>query len=276
MIPGYCSSCSGLFRMMASCPDPAKLNSEDTLQSILEYTWAFASVLPLFINVGQALYFLGWRSSRTIFMILAMVLHGMINEKGLKRWLAERRPDLSCAGGYGLPSGHSGFAMGLAAWLVLEMVLLHDRVPFKKGFGYKLMTFSYLIMAPLIPISRVFLHYHSVKQIIWGSVVGIVLYSVFFYMMLVIVNKNEGRFWSRLTRGLRRRGIMQENILGFAGLNGEILMNDVEKTANQEDGEEKELKVVLPLKADVRDLLWKKVDYGDESHRDSVDLGKIY
>lgn len=276
MIPDYCNTCSGLFRKMASCPNPAILHGDDTFQSILEYIWAFASVLPLFINVGQLLYLFASRSSRTIFMVIAMVLHGMINEKGLKRWLAESRPYGSCASGYGLPSGHSGFAIGLAAYLVLEMVLLHDKVPFKKGFGYKFMTISYLIVAPLIPISRVFLNYHSVKQIIWGSIVGIALYSLFFYMMLAIVNKNEGKFWSGLTRGLRRRGIMQENILGFVGENGEILMNDVKKTPNQEDGEEKEMKIVLPLKDNVKDSLWKKVDYNEGSHNESVDLGKIF
>jgi len=254
---------------MASCPNPDIVNGEDQFQAILEYFWAFASVLPLFINLGQALYLVWSRSSRNIFIIIAMLLHGFINERGIKRILAESRPFGSCATSYGLPSGHSGFASGLATWLILEMILLHDKVPFKKGTGYKLMTWAYLVIAPFIPISRVYLNYHSVKQIIWGTITGIVMYTAFFYMMLWIVQKDEGRFWSSLTRRLRHNKIMEENILGFVSSNGQILLNDFEAyelTADQENGgknklstlSETEVKILLPLKSSGKGCLGKK------------------
>jgi len=260
MRPDYCDSCTDPFKMMAACPDPAILHGPDLFQAILEYIWAYASLLPLFINIGQGVYLLGWRSSRTIFMAIAMVLHGWVNTHILKKAFAESRPADSCAPGYGLPSGHSGFAIGLAAWLILEMVLLHDKVPFKRGKGYKLMTILYLMVAPLIAISRVFLHYHSMKQIVWGAVTGIVMYSAWFLVMLMIVSKNEGRFWSELTRGLRQRKIIEENLLGYETANGEVLMSDHEKVPNQEedDSENKELKVVLPLKEGIRKFVWKR------------------
>jgi len=251
MTPDYCNTCSYIFKKMASCPNPAILNGEDQFQAYLEYFWAFASVLPLFINLGQALYFFGFRSTRNIFIILAMVLHGLINERGIKRMLAESRPYGSCATSYGLPSGHSGFASGLATWLVLEMVFLHDNVPFKKGNGYKLMTWAYLVMAPFIPISRYYLNYHSIKQCIWGTLTGIVMYGFFFFLMMVIVEKDEGRFWSSLTRRLRHSKVIEENMLGFVGSNGQILLNDVEATPNQENEGYKapEMKILLPSKS---------------------------
>ena len=261
--------------MMAACPNPAILHGPDLFQAFLEYTWAYASILPLIINIVQGIYFLGWRSSRTLFMVIAMVLHGWINTHILKKAFAESRPADSCTGGYGLPSGHSGFAIGLAMWLVLEMVLLHDKVPFKKGKGYKLMTILYLMVAPVISISRVYLHYHSMKQILWGAVTGIVIYSAWFLVMLVIVNKNEGKFWSGLTRGLRHRGIMEENILGFSESNGEVLMNDIEKRPDQEGGEDQELKVVLPLKESIRNLIWKR-GKSQGSNKTTMDPSEVY
>jgi len=264
--------------MRAACPDPAILHGPDLFQAFLEYTWAYASILPLFINIGQGIYFLGWRSSRTIFMAIAMVLHGWINTHILKKAFAESRPADSCTGGYGMPSGHSGFAIGLAMWLIWEIVLLHDKVPFKKGKGYKLMTLLYFFMAPLISISRVYLHYHSMKQILWGAVTGIVIYSAWFFVMLAIVNKNEGKFWGRLTKGLRNRKIMEENLLSFETLNGESLLGDIEKSPNQEENENsevQELKVVLPLKEGIRNWIWKR-GKKQESNKTTMDPSEVY
>jgi len=138
-----------------------------------------------------------------------------LNDIILKRIFAEHRPIGACSTSYGFPSGHSTFTASWLTWLLLEWFLFHERVPFKKGkIYYFLLTFG-IIVTPLIPISRYYLNYHSVKQICFGLLTGFLCALVYFTIIVTLIHLNEGHFWSkRVTRALKKIKFT-ENILHY-------------------------------------------------------------
>jgi len=274
----YCETCNPILKRFASCPNEVRYPSGgDSWDAFVEFIWVFASVLPYFVNIGFAICLIFARSSRLLWMFGAIGFQSLVNEHFLKRILAENRPYGACSSSYGLPSGHSSFTSALATWLILEWVVLHDKVPFKKSPFYKAITISYLLFSPLIPISRHYLNYHTIKQIFCGLATGVLFSAVSFYLMVVILHKNEGTYWSSFMRKFNLKLRIEEDILLYKSENGEMLLHEIQDGTlpDQENGDGlsvKKIYIILPLKESIRDMLWKSNKKTPFDGRKSLDL----
>jgi len=260
----YCTTtCNIIFKRLASCPNPKQYPSGDFSDVFVNYLWVFASVLPYIINIGFVFYLVFARSSRVLFLFGALAIQNTLNEHVIKKILAESRPIGACSESYGLPSGHSSFAAGLATWLILELIVLHERVPFKKDKIYKMMAMLYIMISPLIPISRHYLNYHSIKQIWCGVFAGIFFSMLTFYLMMTLMYKNEGKYWSGLMRRINQKLKFEENILMFKSESRELLLNEIESDCGenpdqQEEGLiEQKVDIILPLRDHFRSMFFK-------------------
>jgi len=207
------------------------------------------------------------RTSRVVFVLFNLAIIQLINELLLKKVLAESRPHGSCSSSYGLPSGHSAFAASFITWLVLEWIMFHDKVPFKTYRFHVIMRTMAIIAIPLIPISRYFLNYHTVKQICLGILVGALCAAIHFLIVTAIIHRNEGKFWSTKMIIILKKIGFKDNFLII-----EVI--EEMQLAKQEDFEAqrtavKEQKIILPLREPIRRLIWKNYVPIDDTKQSS-------
>jgi len=144
-----------------------------------------------------------------------------------------------------------------------------------------------IIVTPIIPISRYFLRYHSVKQIYYGLLTGFICATAYFCMIVAIIHINEGKFWGHRVTNILKKVKFTENILHFEEAEPitnqesvkELAKKPVKETPEgvsldqqvdqesfvgtpspKEDTEsqievKKELRIVLPLREGVRRLI---------------------
>ncbi len=63
-----------------------------------------------------------------------------------------------------MPSGHSSGTASLCVFLILEFIYLKNKDFIAlKTLKYKIETYLFLIMSPLVPYSRIYLNYHTVN-----------------------------------------------------------------------------------------------------------------
>jgi len=192
----YCNTCFSLFKILDSCPRSSVFKDGNSLEDTLEGIWVASSVLLVIIYIAIGLWTFVRRTSRAFFLLLILILQIILNEVILKRIFAQARPIGACATSYGLPSGHSAFAACLATWLLLEFIMFHDKVPFKKTKVYLFLRNISILIIPLIPISRYYLNYHTIEQICFGILSGCVFPTVLFFIKISIIHRDDGKFYS--------------------------------------------------------------------------------
>lgn len=261
----YCDSCFFIFKLLDSCPRSRIFNEGDFSDIFFEIVWLISSLLPPIIYAGLLLFTIFRRTSRVAFFLFNLAIIQLLNELILKRIVAESRPHGACSTSYGLPSGHSAFAASLITWLLLEWIMFHEKVPFKTFRYHVVLRTMALLAIPLIPVSRYFLNYHTVKQIGLGIATGTVCAMIHFMIVTAIIHRNEGKFWSsRMIVILKKIGF-KDNFLIIE------VIDDVEY-AKQEDIEAqrevvKQYKVTLPLREPIRRMFWKPYVVVDDSSK---------
>jgi membrane-associated phospholipid phosphatase len=264
----YCNSCFFLFKLFDSCPRSHIFTEGNFSDIFLEIIWLTSSLLLPIIYASLVLFTIFRRTSRVVLVLFSLAIQQLLNELILKRIIAESRPHGACSTSYGLPSGHSAFAASFFTWLMLEWILFHDKVPFKKARFHVVLRTLALIAFPLIPVSRYFLNYHSVKQICLGVLVGSVCAVIHFAIVIAIIHRNEGKFWSsRMIIILKKIGFKDNFLI--------IEVIEDKEYAKQEDFEAqktavKEHKITLPLREPIRRLFWKPYVIADQSSSGST------
>lgn len=184
----HCHSCISILKGLESCPRAHILETGEFVQVGLEYLWVVSSALPFLICAAIAVHAFTKKTSRG-FLILTNILLQQVMCAALKKYIAQHRPELACSTSYGYPSSHSGFTASLAVWLILEARLLHNKVHFKSSSTYAYMRNGFVLFAPLIPVSRYFLNYHSFEQICVGLLCGTLITIPYFIMMHKILSQ---------------------------------------------------------------------------------------
>jgi len=178
----HCGSCLTLLKGLESCPRTHIFENGELLEVGLELIWVLSSVIPYLISVAILVHAFTKKTSRG-FLILTNLLLQQIMCAVLKKYIQQHRPIGACSTTYGYPSSHSGFTASLAVWLILEAILIHEKAHFKSAKTYAHMRNAFVCFAPLIPISRYFLNYHSLEQIVVGIIVGTMVTVPYFIMM---------------------------------------------------------------------------------------------
>ncbi|CAA9963913.1 PgpB Membrane-associated phospholipid phosphatase [Pyrenophora teres f. maculata] len=103
----------------------------------------------------------------------------------LKRYIKEERPREMHGKGYGMPSSHAQFVSFFSVTLALFLLFRHvphptdTHTPFSLG-GRFLLSVLALVCAGAVAVSRIYLSYHTPKQVTVGCAAGAVFALVWF------------------------------------------------------------------------------------------------
>ena len=95
-----------------------------------------------------------------------------------------------------MPSGHSNFAFCLVFWYVLETIYTSRQAAFRKTLSFRVERFLVLTFGIITPYSRVFLNYHSEKQVLVGATIG-TLNALFCFFVFRKLMRNPNSFLSK-------------------------------------------------------------------------------
>ncbi|KAI9742071.1 MAG: hypothetical protein M1834_000461 [Cirrosporium novae-zelandiae] len=142
----------------------------------------------------------------------------------LKRWIREERPKQMYGKGYGMPSSHSQFVVFFSLSLALFLLFRHAPHPSTTHtpttlLERLLLSILAFIAAAAVAASRVYLNYHTPKQVFVGAVAGAV--SAGFWFIFTTYLRRAGwidwgldTYWARM---LRMRDLVVSEDLAHAG-----------------------------------------------------------
>ncbi|KAG8199408.1 hypothetical protein JTE90_000276 [Oedothorax gibbosus] len=146
---------------------------------------ALTSLCPLALIISFATLILFRRDLHTIAFFAGIVLNEAINWI-CKHSIKELRP---CHGReilyseYGMPSNHAQFMWFFASYMAFFLLIrLHhgnSTHPLENAWKY-IATIIVVCVATIVTYSRIYLQYHTWNQVMWGSILGIVLGSLWF------------------------------------------------------------------------------------------------
>jgi len=153
---------------------------------------------------------------------------------GLKRWIKEERPQQMHGKGYGMPSSHSQFVSFFSVSLALFLLLRHQpSVGHHNGAGaaiyptYKQSTLLERLLLSILALagaasvcaSRIYLSYHTPKQVMVGVLAGAV-FALVWFVSTTILRRSGWVEWSldtQLARLVRLRDLIVTEDLQDAG-----------------------------------------------------------
>mmetsp|Transcript_19662 Transcript_19662/g.21956 ORF Transcript_19662/g.21956 Transcript_19662/m.21956 type:complete len:140 (+) Transcript_19662:212-631(+) len=109
-----------------------------------------------------------------------MLLSIVVAEYILKVSFRQKRPEGACSGSYGMPSGHSSISICLFFYCIFFSL--------RKEIHIIYIPLSTL-MVTNIAISRLYLGYHSLNQIMGGFVTGTVISSLYLFGLSLYLRK---------------------------------------------------------------------------------------
>ncbi|PGG97217.1 hypothetical protein AJ79_09300 [Helicocarpus griseus UAMH5409] len=194
-------------------------NPEDPVS----YISALLALVPQAICVIYVTLIWATREAEVLLMFAGQMLCEAINFL-LKRLIREERPAQMFGKGYGMPSSHSQFVAFFA--LSLTFFLLVRHVP-DTSTGYSPSTFaqravfSFLacVCAGAVAISRIYLNYHTRKQVVAGCAVGVVCGTLWFWFSNYLRSSGwiDWALDTRLARMARMRDLLVGEDLVEAG-----------------------------------------------------------
>jgi len=247
----YCYSCVPFLKAMESCPRIQILQEGNIDEIIFELVWVIASTLPYVVSLGIFIHWLTRRTSRGFLVIINLLIH-QVSCALLKRYFAQPRPDGACSNSFGYPSGHSGWTAALATWLILESFLLQRKASFKFSKSYSLFRNSFIFVAPLIPISRLFLNYHSVEQILTGLLNGFTGSIIYFAIVLfIMIRLKQVKVPTSISFKLWKEIKFENNFMNYQNYKGQNIVADQDQSTEIVTVTEKDKTTISPLQDDI-------------------------
>ncbi|XP_076293616.1 dolichyldiphosphatase 1 [Lasioglossum baleicum] len=151
---------------------------------------ALISLAPFAIIAGFITLILFRRDLQTITFFSGIIINDFINFV-LKHTIREARPMRrdSVFVEYGMPSMHAQFMWFFAAYTILFIcVRLHhnNNSSVSERFWRIATIAACIIVSLLVTYSRVYLLYHSISQVLYGTLIGIILGVIWFLIMHVV------------------------------------------------------------------------------------------
>ncbi|KAK2781357.1 hypothetical protein FQN52_001650 [Onygenales sp. PD_12] len=187
-------------------------NPEDPVS----YLSALLALGPQAICVIYVALIWATREAEVLLMFAGQMLCEAINF-ALKRWIREERPPQMYGNGYGMPSSHSQFVAFFAVSLTAFLLLRH--VPDTTS-GYAPSTFPQraalsvlaTLGAALVAASRIYLNYHTPKQVVAGWSAGVVI-GIAWFSFATYLRTSGWLEWGLDTR-LARMARMRDLVVG--------------------------------------------------------------
>ncbi|EGG20998.1 dolichyldiphosphatase 1 [Cavenderia fasciculata] len=166
---------------------------------------AYITLIPIAIAVGAITLFIFRRDLRTAAVFAGLVFSESVNYV-LKKTIKENRPDaydglIKGKHSYGMPSSHSQFMFFFST--LVTLFIIKNRINFKHSTSLLTIPFLYTVSA-MVAYSRYHLYYHTLKQVLFGSLVGISLGPIWYfviefilvpYIFPIVINNPIGRYF---------------------------------------------------------------------------------
>ncbi|XP_044268430.1 dolichyldiphosphatase 1-like [Tribolium madens] len=152
--------------------------------------FALISLAPFGIGAGFVALILFRRDLHTITFFLGTLCSEALNYF-LKHTICEERPmrRTDLYGEYGMPSSHAQFVWFFATYVIyFVFIRLHhmNNNTIIENVSKILIISSSLVMALLVCVSRIYLQYHTISQVLCGAFVGI-LFATFWFALTYLV-----------------------------------------------------------------------------------------
>lgn len=126
--------------------------------------------------------------------------------------------------GYGMPSSHAQFVSFFSIYLSLFLLIRHKPHPTNThtpvSFTHRfLLSVAAILSAAGVAVSRVYLSYHTPKQVLAGCLAGTVI-AIGWFIATTILRKTGGLEWlleTGVARGFRMRDLVVTEDLMDAG-----------------------------------------------------------
>eukprot|EP00106_Octopus_bimaculoides_P016015 XP_014783457.1 PREDICTED: dolichyldiphosphatase 1-like [Octopus bimaculoides] len=163
----------------------------DVAGDLIGYILAWFSMVPMFISVGFITLIIIRRDLHTASYFGGIVLNGAISI-ALKHIIKDRRPPPSPnqihIGIYGMPSSHSQFMGFFNTYLILFLLFrLYRNYNWIDDSWKIVVSCLTCIVTVLVCISRVYLGYHFVSQVLCGALLGMILGAAWFCTVHLIL-----------------------------------------------------------------------------------------
>lgn len=151
---------------------------------------AFISLAPFGIGAGFVALILFRRDLHTITFFLGTLCSETLNYI-LKHLICEKRPlrreEITVE--YGMPSSHAQFVSFFATYIIyFVFIRLHhmNNNTIIENISKFLIISSSMVVAVLVCISRIYLQYHTISQVLCGIIVGF-LFATFWFALTSLV-----------------------------------------------------------------------------------------
>ncbi|KAL4735995.1 phosphatidic acid phosphatase type 2/haloperoxidase [Aspergillus similis] len=138
----------------------------------------------------------------------------------LKRIIKEERPKQMFGKGYGMPSSHAQFVAFFAIYLALFLIFRHAPNGASQNIMFRMMaSFGITLGASAVAVSRIYLTYHTVRQVLAGCAVGAV-FALFWFIFTGLLRSSGWIDWvleQSIARFLRVRDLVVSEDLAEAG-----------------------------------------------------------
>ncbi|KAF4452004.1 hypothetical protein F53441_5077 [Fusarium austroafricanum] len=191
---------------------------------------AYLALLPQALCVAYATLILSNREVEVALMFLGQLACEALNF-ALKRLIKEERPRRIHGKGYGMPSSHAQFVAFWSVSLALFLLVRHKPPHVYQGRADSNLHRPWSVperaavsvagaaIAVATAWSRVYLNYHTPKQVVVGSVAGVVS-AIGWFVIVAVVRKTGWLSWAletSLARAFRVRDLVVEEDMCQAG-----------------------------------------------------------
>ncbi|GBC00998.1 hypothetical protein RclHR1_04020024 [Rhizophagus clarus] len=172
----------------------------------LSYTYAYITLSPLIILISYVSIIVARRELMMINMFFGQLFCEMLNS-GLKKWIKEKRPNDKLGSGYGMPSSHAQF---IAYFTIFASVYLYYKITFRNNSWKFPIILGLILFSCLVSYSRIYLNYHTTKQVIIGNILGLT-FAIFWYILLEKIIRPLGIFKIIIESRLARYFYIRDN-----------------------------------------------------------------
>ncbi|KAL4776064.1 hypothetical protein BDW60DRAFT_203905 [Aspergillus nidulans var. acristatus] len=138
----------------------------------------------------------------------------------LKRIIKEERPKQMFGKGYGMPSSHAQFVAFFAVYLTLFLIFRHAPSGANQSIMFRIVaSLGITLGAGAVAVSRIYLTYHTVRQVLAGCAVGAV-FALFWFTFTGLLRSCGWIDWvleHSIARFLRIRDLVVSEDLAEAG-----------------------------------------------------------
>lgn len=153
----------------------------------LGYFLAWVSLIPVFISLGGFIaHIIFRRDLQGIFFAVGLLISQLINEI-IKTTVQQSRPHtcalLEACDSHGWPSSHAQYTFFFATYFSLISHRKACLIGGNEDGKWVVMEFTAWVLASLTTVSRVYLGYHSVAQVVAGAILGTLLGGFWYWVV---------------------------------------------------------------------------------------------